>query len=587
MTIWFDIAEGLSELILELTENIEGFEDGFTPDVRTADPRFGDYQANGVLPYAKSQRTNPRALGEKLVAALKECPELDLELIEISIAGPGFINFTLKPAFLFQWIATYRSPEQIAKAASELHKGQKIVVDYGSPNTAKQLHVGHLRTLVIGEAIRRMLAFAGATVTGDNHIGDWGTGFGMLIMAIKRKGYDLDNPGENALDELEQLYKWGSAEAKESEESLAEARAELVKLQAGDPENVGIWEAINTISSNAFQSLYDRLGVQFDYELGESFYRDKVDRVYEELGEAGISTLSEGAQVVFHPEHPRFKEQPFIIRKSDGASNYASTDLATALYRLEAFNADEIVYVTDGRQRDHFEQLFLTVEKWFKAREYKLPKLHHVWFGTILGEDGKAIKTRSGDPIRLKALLDEARDRSYAIVDEKNADLPEDEKQNIAEVVGVSAIRYADLMQNRTNDYTFSWQKLLSMDGNTAPYMLYAVARIKSIFRKAEVAIDDALTSAAPLETDTEIALARKLSAFPITLDMAISDLRPHHLCTYLFELTGVFSSFYNADKVNVEDTAIKARRLMLCQRTLTILETGLSLLGIPTLERM
>lgn len=587
MTIWFDIAGGLNDAVEATAATLSDFDDSFTAEVRLADPRFGDYQANGVLPYAKRNGTNPRALAETLIQALLASGRIDTEIIELSVAGPGFINFKLSHEFLFEWLNKFRTSEDYSKAASLRYKGRRIVIDYGSPNSAKQMHVGHLRSTVIGEAIRRMLIYFGADVIGDNHLGDWGTAFGKLILAIKRNQFDLGTYHEDPLAELESLYKWGNKVTDEDPDALIEAREELVRLQDGDPENVAMWEAINRISSIGFHKIYKRLGIEFDYELGESFYRDKVRRVYTELEETGVGEKSEGAWVVFFPDHKRYKEQPFLYRKSDGASNYASTDLATVLYRLEAFNAGEIIYVTDDRQRDHFQQLFLTVERWFRAKDYKLPLLHHVYFGTILGDDRKPIKSRSGTPILLNDLLNEAVERSYNTVDEKNPDLAESEKKQIAETVGVAAVRYADLMQNRSSDYVFSWEKLLSMEGNTAPYMLYAIARIKSIFRKIDIPVDAELSSASLLETDPEVALARKISSFPFALDQALTDLRPHHLCTYLYELAGAYSTFYNADKVNVEDVAVRDRRLLLCQRTLLILETGLELLGIGTLEKM
>jgi arginyl-tRNA synthetase len=362
-----------------------------------------------------------------------------------------------------------------------------------------------------------------------------------------------------------------------------------VKLQNGDPENVALWKKFTEVSLAAFQQIYDRLGITFDCVLGESFYNDKVERIYRELEETKLAETSEGALVVFHPEHPRFKSQPFLIRKADGASNYASTDLATALYRTEHFKADGIVIVTDFRQSDHFEQLFLTVKKWFAAKGYHMPELHHVTFGAVTGEDGKALKTRSGDVIKLKALLDEAVDRAYAIVCEKNAELPEAERREIARVVGIGAVQYADLSQNRSSNYVFSWDKMLALDGNTAPYLLYAVARIHSIFRKAGARPGDAATeaSATPTATPAEIALARKLTKFPDAVRLAAESLRPHYLGLYLFELAGDYSFFNNTDKVLVDDPPVRARRLLLCARTLLMLETGLHLLGLRTLTRM
>lgn len=585
MDIWFNLGEGIDQRTKAAAAGLEGFDESFSSDVRLADPRFGDFQVNGVLPFAKKHRKNPRELAQRLVAAL-QATDLDPAYIQIDIAGPGFINFTFTPRFLIEWLRKFRSRDDLHKAASSIHRGQRVLVDYSSPNTAKQMHVGHLRSMVIGESIARLLEFCGAQVIRDNHIGDWGTQFGKLIYAYQRF-LDPVAIEREPLEELERLYKRGDAATKEDEAAMAEARQELVKLQNGDPGSLALWAQINDISKHAFEDIYRKLGLKFDYQLGESFYRDQVDRVYREMTEYQIAEESEGALVVFHREHSRFATQPFIIRKSDGASNYASTDLATALYRVEEFESQTLVYVTDARQQDHFQQLFLSVEKWFTARGTPVPEMKHVWFGTILGEDGKAIKTRSGDPIRLKDLLQEAEDRAFTIVTEKNPALPEEERREIATTVGVAAVRYADLAQNRTGDYVFAWDKLLSFDGNTAPYLLYAVARINSIFTKLGEPTAQDEEAASAFETETEIALARKLLGFVSVLNMAIDDLRPHFICTYLFELAGTFSSFYNADRVIVDEPDVRARRLVLCRRTLVILETGLQLLGIQSLKRM
>ncbi len=562
----------------------------FQPEVRTADPRHGDFQANGVLGFAKARKLNPRATAEQILAAL---PAALHERFDITLAGPGFINFTLKPPVLLHWLRAYVSADALRTAAAAAHANQTWVVDYSSPNTAKQMHVGHLRSAVIGEAICRLLEFTGARVIRDNHLGDWGTQFGKLIYGYKRWA-DPAALAADAIEELERLYKLGNHATPDGSPELEEARRELVKLQTGDPENVALWQTFSEVSLAAFRQIYDRLGITFDHNLGESFYNDKVERVYQELRDTRIAEDSQGALVVFHDEHPRFKRDiekpnPFIVRKADGASGYASTDLATALYRMEHFKADSIVIVTDFRQADHFEQLFLTVRKWFAAKNYRLPELHHVTFGAVTGEDGKALKTRSGDVIRLKALLDEAVDRAYAIVSEKNAELPEAERREIAQIVGVGAVQYADLSQNRSSNYVFSWDKMLALDGNTAPYLLYAVARIHSIFRKAGVTPGDAAAEAAANapETPEEITLARKLTKFPDSVRLATETLRPHHLGLYLFELAGDYSSFNNADKVLVDDAPVRARRLLLCARTLLLLETGLRLLGLRTLTRM
>lgn len=589
MHIAFDLAETLNKTVNEVAVSTGGFNDSFAADVRPADPRFGDFQINGVLAYAKRERQNPRQLATVLLEAMRHSGRFPEDKMSLDIAGPGFINITFTASFLQDWLKRFASFSDFQQGAGTRLTGKTVVVDYPSPNTAKQMHIGHLRPMVIGEAIQRILRFLGATIIRDNHIGDWGTNFGTLIMAIKREGVTLDSTQPDQLPLLERLYKQGTTWEQEDPALRDVSREELVKLQQGDPENTALWKKIVEISNQSFQQIYDLLGLQFEHTLGESFYRDKVDRVYRELTEAGLAVESEGALIVLHPEHPRFNKQPFIIRKKDGASNYASTDLATVLYRVENWNADEIVYITDGRQQDHFQQLFLTVEKWFKDKGYPFPELRHVWFGTILGEDGKAIKTRSGEPIRLRELLNEAIERAHAIVKEKNPDLSPEEMKHIAQVVGLGAVRYADLSQNRTNDYVFSWDKLLSFEGNTAPYLLYAVARIHSIFRKVGIAPDtrEIADQAGNLETPEEIALARKLIGFPNVLQLATHELRPHFLCTYLFELAGEFSTFYNASKVIVDEPGVQARRLLLCSRTLSILETGLYLLGISTLQRM
>ena len=597
MSLPFNVASHLDTALRAAAAQLGLADRGFQPEVRVADPANGDFQANGALAFAKREKQNPRALGQQLVDQLGSLAAD----FDISLAGPGFINFRLKPSALLAWLQTYDSEQHLQSGAATAKAGQTWIVDYSSPNTAKQMHVGHLRSAVIGEAICRLLAFSGAKVIRDNHLGDWGTQFGKLIYGYKRWA-DPAQLAREPIEELERLYKLGNDATPEGSPALDEARAELVKLQNGDPENVALWQKFSDVSLAAFQQIYDRLGIRFDHNLGESFYNDKVERVYRELVETvpPIAENSAGALVVFHDEHPRFsrhaeRPNPFMVRKADGASGYASTDLATALYRTEHFKADGIVVVTDFRQADHFEQLFLTVKKWFAAKGYRLPELHHVTFGAVTGEDGKALKTRSGDVIKLKALLDEAEERALAVVQQKNAERPEGERlgeaecREIARIVGIGAVQYADLSQNRSSNYVFSWDKMLALEGNTAPYLLYAVARIHSIFRKDGVAPQDlaAESTATAPETPTEIMLARKLAKFPDALRLATDALRPHYLSLYLFELAGDYSSFNNADKVLVDDPALRARRLLLCARTLLVLETGLNLLGLRTLTRM
>jgi arginyl-tRNA synthetase len=584
----FHIATHLDKKIQEAILTLNEFNEEFTANVHPADPRFGEFQANGVLSFAKKQGCNPRELATTLVDSLRSKNVFPATDLEMEIAGPGFINFHFNPGFYLDWLKHLQDKSSLKAAGNGPLRGAVVAVDFSSPNTAKQMHVGHIRSTVIGETLCRLLEFQGARTIRDNHVGDWGTQFGILIMAIHHFGMNLDTDAPDALEQLEGLYRKGSALTKEFPEQLEIARRELVKLQNGDKESLALWEQINSISYKAFQEIYDRLGVRFDHVLGESFYRDKVEDVYQGLEKSGIAEQSEGALVVFHPEHPRFKKQPFIVRKSDGASNYATTDLATILYRIKEWKAEEIIYVTDGRQQDHFEQLFLTANKWLQQLSgIDKAGLRHVWFGTILGEDGKAIKTRSGDPIKLKDLLTEAIDRARMIVEKKNPDLTTEERERIARIVGLGAVKYADLSQNRTSDYTFSWEKMLSLEGNTAPYLLYAVVRIHSIFRKLSLRPGEGEESASSPETVEEKALARQLLLFPSALEQATSDLRPHFICTYLYELAGTFSTFYNANKVMVDESHVRARRLLLCARTLTVLETGLDLLGIETLEKM
>jgi len=592
MPVWFNPAREIDALLRKAAASVPGLEGDFNPELKPSDPRHADFQANGILAAAKKAKANPRALATALVEAVRAQGKCDGEIVQMEVAGPGFINFKLTPAALGAWLREYRDESKWRAGAARLMGGRKVVIDYPSPNTAKQMHVGHLRPIVIGEAVARLIEFCGADLVRDNHIGDWGTNFGILILAIRRAGFQLDAKSPTALEDLERLYKEGSVATKADPALMDAARAELAKLQSGDAASLALWKEIVEVSNAACQRIYDQFGLKTDVILGESFYRDKVDQVYAELAKCQLAEESEGALVVWHEEESRFSREaetkmPFIVRKKDGSSNYASTDLATLLYRAEHFQADEVVYVTDGRQQDHFQQLFLTGAKWFQASGRKLPRLRHVWFGTILGEDGKAIKTKSGDPVRLQALIDEATTRAFDAVTAKNAELPEAERQLIAKTIGVAALRYADLSSNRTMDYTFSWEKLLAFEGNTAPYLLYAVVRVRSIFRKTGLAVGQGEEGASDPETPAEVALARKLLAFTAALDLALEELRPHHLCTYLHELASAYGTFYAADSVLVDDPAVKARRLMLCARTAAIMETGLRLLGIEPLERM
>jgi arginyl-tRNA synthetase len=581
MEFCFNLLHKFESIVSDASKSVECIDGSFEPQIRIADERFGDFQANGVLPFAKRNGINPRELAQSVINKIP--PD---DSWSVSLAGPGFINFKLSTDYLIDWLEEIGLTSEL-KIHLQKSQLKKIVLDFSGPNTAKQMHVGHIRSTIIGESLSRLLELQGHSVIRDNHLGDWGTQFGILLYAIKREGISLEKLGGDPVAKLEELYRKGNSWVKENEESLAEARKELLNLQQGNNENILLWEKIRELSMISFEKVYKLLDVTFDHSLGESFYRDKVEEVYKSLLAHKICIKDQGALVVFHPEHKRFAKQPFIIRKSDGASNYATTDLATLSYRTEEWNADQIIYVTDGRQQDHFEQLFLTAKKWFPAESQKLPQLSHVWFGTILGEDNKAIKTRDGQPVKLMDLLGEAIQRASKMVKEKNPEIEEHEVERRAKIIGLGAVRYADLSQDRTLDYVFSWDKLLALQGNTAPYLQYAVARIHSIFRKTNRRSDELLNPEISPQTEAERKLIRKITLFPLAIEQTSKELKPHFLCVYLYELATEFSSFYNSEKVMVADSKIQTLRLFLCGKTLVVLEIGLQVLGIETLEEM
>lgn len=587
-TIPFNIIDYVEEQVTtHALENL-AFEKDFHADVRIADSRFGDFQINGVLAYAQRKKKNPRNLANDLKESLWKENVLEAGTFQLEVAGPGFINVQLSSTFLLEWVQAYGDEETLRKGQNSKYVGKRISIDYSSPNIAKQMHVGHMRSMFIGESIQRLLRFQGANVIRDNHLGDWGTQFGILIMAIKVFKYDLGGEAKDPIEDLEELYRKGRELFDRSLSYKEMARQELVRLQEEEEENFELWQKINEISYKAFEKIYDLLNISFDVVQGESFYRKQVERVYKELTETEIAKESEGALVVFHPtEQPDEAPYPFIIRKKDGASNYCTTDLATILYHSEKNHIEEMLYIVGAPQRDHFRYLFQTAKLWFKAKGYRLPELRHIAFGSILGEDGKAIKTRSGQPIKLKELLEEAIERAYQVVDQKNPDLADTEKKHIAKVIGLGAIRYADLAQNRISDYVFSWDKILSFEGNTAPYLLYAIARLYSLFRKANENPTGHWSEASTFETGEERTLAKKLIELPCILKQTVNELKPHILCNYLYDLASIFSGFYNTNKVITEDKAVTARRLLLCSRTLKFLETGLYLLGLETLKKM
>jgi len=562
--------------------------------VRPGDPKFGDYQSNALMSLAKTRKLNPRQLATDVLA------KLDLASVceKVEIAGAGFLNFRLKNSVLVESLQAAARGEHLffEKASSP----KTIVIDFSSPNVAKPMHVGHIRSTGIGDALQRNLRLLGHSVISDNHIGDWGTQFGKLLLGWKNI---LDRPALecDAIAELERLYKIINAECDANPARLEEAKAELVKLQAGDAENISIWQEMTALSQKQFDEIYSRLGVKFDHALGESFYNPWLGEVVNDLLAKKIARESEGAVGVFSDSSLPPKEDPFLVnrdgewiddpalvRKSDGGFNYTTTDLATIDYRLKTWSPDEIVYVVDDRQSGHFKKLFAIFARW-KSDDAKKVKLIHVGFGKILGDDGKPFKTRSGDTVKLGDLLNEAVERAYKTVSEKSSELPEAQRKEIARVVGLGAVKYSDLLPNRQSDYIFNWDKMLALQGNTAPYLLYAYARIKSIFRKIEVNLSLATRhSSLVLAAPEELTLANHLLNFGITVEAVAEEFRPNFLCNYLFELAGKFTGFYeNCPVLKADDVATRDSRLALCDLTARVLKQGLETLGIETVEQM
>ena len=544
------------------------------------DPKFGDYQSNALMSLAKARKLNPRQLASDVLAKLDVSEFCE----KVEIAGAGFLNFRLKPSVLTQTLEAAARGEHLffVKAASP----KTAVIDFSSPNVAKPMHVGHIRSTILGDSLARTLRLLGHRVVTDNHIGDWGTQFGKLLVGWK-KHLVPDALEADPIAEMERLYKLVNAAGEADPSVLEDARQELVKLQGGDQENLRIWRVMIALSQKQFDTIYARLGVKFDHALGESFYNPKLKPLVEELLAKGIARESEGAIAIFFDDNPQLKEHPALIRKSDGGFNYTTTDLATLAYRLETWQPEEIIYVTDGRQQLHFQQLFAAFRRWHSTLnpQPSTLALAHVWFGSILGEDGKPFKTRSGETVKLADLLDEAEERAFRIVSEKSPELPEAQKRDIARVIGLGAVKYADLLPNRQSDYVFSWDKMLALNGNTAPYLQYAYARIKSIFRKSESINHQ--PSTINLLAPEEITLAKHLLNFGLTLEAVAEEYRPNFLCNYLFELAGKFTSFYENCPVLKAEVAVRCSRLALCDLTARVLKQGLETLGIETVELM
>jgi arginyl-tRNA synthetase len=566
------------------------------------DPKFGDYQANGVMALAKQIKTNPRKLAEAVVA------QLDLSDIcePPEIAGPGFINLRLQPRYVGgQLLQINGDPGGRLGIAAE-PEPQTIVVDFSSPNVAKQMHVGHLRSTIIGDCLSRLLEFLGHTVIRQNHIGDWGTQFGMLSALCALYDKKLMEKSEMGkamevtapLADIEAFYREAKALYDADEGFAKTARAAVVGLQSGHKIWTRYWEIIRRSSLDHCQELYDQLHVTLRPTdvRGESEYNADLPQVVADLKAKGLAVESNDAICVFPPGFKTKEGEPlpFIVQKSDGAYLYATTDLAALRYRVNVLKADRIVYVTDARQIQHFQMLFKVAEiaGWDKRDGNKV-ELVHVTFGSVLGEDGRPLKTRSGENVKLKELLKEAIERARAVVEEKNPDLPPEQKAKIAEAVGVGAVKYADYSNNRTSDYVFSFGKMLAMDGNTAPYMQYAYARVKSIERKAEskgVSVPDELRDIGNLDLSepTELDLGKHLVRYAEAIESAAADYRPNYLTAYLYELAQRFSAFYTECPVLDAPPAKRPTRLLLCDLTAKTIKHGLSqLLGIQVVEQM
>ncbi len=552
------------------------------PQVRqSAKVQFGDYQANGVMAVAKKLGMAPRQLAEQVLT------HLDLQGIasKNEIAGPGFINIFLDPAFLAQHVDAALKSDRLGVAQPP---AQTIVVDYSAPNVAKEMHVGHLRSTIIGDASVRTLEFLGHNVIRANHVGDWGTQFGMLIAWLEKQ--QQDNAGEMALADLEGFYRDAKKHYDEDEAFAERARSYVVKLQGGDEYFRQMWRQLVDITMSQNQLTYDRLNVTLTRKdvMGESLYNPMLAGIVADLKAKGLAVESEGATVVFLDEYKNKEGEPMgvIIQKKDGGYLYTTTDIACAKYRYETLHADRVLYYIDSRQHQHLMQAWTIVRKAGYVPD-SVPLEHHM-FGMMLGKDGKPFKTRAGGTVKLADLLDEALERARRLVAEKNPDMPADELEKLANAVGIGAVKYADLSKNRTTDYVFDWDNMLAFEGNTAPYMQYAYTRVLSVFRKAD--IDESVLAQAQvtISEDREAQLAARLLQFEETLAVVARDGTPHVMCAYLYDLAGLFSGFYeHCPILSAESEAVRNSRLKLAQLTAKTLKLGLDTLGIETVERM
>ncbi|WDE00074.1 arginine--tRNA ligase [Thalassomonas actiniarum] len=546
-------------------------------------PEFGDYQANGVMGAAKKLKTNPRELATKVVE------QLDLSGIadNIELAGPGFINIKLADSWLAGQLAQTGADEKLG--VSQREKPQTVVVDYSAPNLAKEMHVGHLRSTIIGDAVVRALEFRGDKVIRQNHMGDWGTQFGMLLAHLNDK-LAANEVAETALSDLENFYREAKVRFDEEEGFADRAREYVVKLQSGDSECAALWQQFIDISITHSEEIYQLLNVTLTRAdiMGESSYNHDLANVINELTAKEIAVEDQGAKVVFIDEMANKDGEPsvFIVQKSGGGYLYATTDLSACRYRSGELNADRIMIFTDARQALHFKQVEIVARKAGFLPEHV--EYHHCPFGMMMGDDGKPFKTRTGGTIKLAELLDEAVSRAGDLIREKNPDYNDEQLKEIAQKVGIGAVKFADLSKNRTSDYIFNWKTMLSFEGATAPYLQYGYARIQSIFTKAGIDSDD-LSGSITIAEPQEKALALKLLQLEDVLDAVISEGTPNLLCNYLYELASLYMSFYEACPILKEgiDSQVKASRLLLCKQIAATLKQGLDILGIEVMERM
>ena len=584
-----NISQTLREKLLAALEQLE-IE---VPDVKriqvtkATDLRFGDFQSNVAMMLAKGLGKNPRDLASDLMVEISTDG-----LCEISIAGPGFLNFTLTEK---AWADLARAQwESESLSVISVSESETIVIDFSAPNVAKPMHIGHIRSTIIGECLARVAMKVGHKVIKDNHIGDWGTQFGMVTWAWK-KGVDEKRLESEPLQELLRLYRSASDASREDEAVREECRAELVKLQQGNEENLAIWNRCLELSRRGLDRIYDRLDLSFDHWMGESAYNDELAPLVERLTADGLARESDGALCVFSSESDKPKSDPFkinrdgewqdypmIVRKKDGGFNYATTDIATIEYRVNEWNADQVWYVVDFRQGGHFSQLFDVA----KRLGHEEVDLVHVAFGTILGKDGKPLKTRAGDLPQLEDVLNDAVKAAGEVVEEKSHLDTAEEKADLAELIGVNSVKFTELSHHRMSDYVFDLQKMVSLEGDTAPYLLYSYVRSRSIFRKLDGELElrgDALQ----ISEKAEVHLVRMLTRYNDQVHQVLEDYRPNLLATYLLEVARAFHSFFEACPVLKSEEETRESRLVLCDLTSRVLKDGLGLLAIPVPERM